>query len=131
MTHPPAPQPHPDWPRQPGPVPRTDVPAGNVAGLIAVIAAGAMAVVSVAALVAQAFALVEGGGAAFRLVSIAGAVATAVVAIVAIVFGIVGLTRRGRPKALAGIGLGAGAMQLFGVATGSFLYPALVTSLAG
>jgi hypothetical protein len=119
--------PHPAYAPAAAPAgPRT----GNPLGVVSVILVGVLlvldmirAIASGALFAARAFEVYSG-------VSLLFAVLQALVAAGALVLGAIALAAKGRPKALAGIGVGAGAVMLFGILM-SWLGNNLVTAFAG
>ena len=95
----------------------------NRAGLISVILAGCILLSQLVSALVQA--AVIGGNAyeALGVVNMVFAITDSLLAIGAIIAGAIGLAAKGRPKGLAGIGLGAGIATLFSVIVFSAIYP--------
>lgn len=100
-------------------------PAGerNRAGLISVIFAGVLLLTQLVSALAQA--AVIGGDAyeALGALNLVFGIIDTLLALGAIIFGAIGLAAKGKPKGLAGIGLGAGVTALFTVIVFSGIYP--------
>ena len=113
-------------PQQPGESQRTVTgrPAqSNRAGLISVILAGCVLLSQLVSALAQAAVIGGNTYEALGVVNIAFAIIDSLLAIGAIIAGAIGLAAKGRPKGLAGIGLGAGIATLFSVIVFSAIYP--------
>lgn len=95
----------------------------NRAGLISVILAGCILLSQLVSALAQAAVIGGNTYEALGVVNIAFAIIDSLLAIGAIIVGAIGLAAKGRPKGLAGIGLGAGIATLFSVIVFSAIYP--------
>jgi hypothetical protein len=104
----------PHRPNDPRPVRRRNTP-----GLVAAILVGVTLAVQVISTIATAAIFASPGldYAAYGVVAFAFAVVQGLIALGAVVFGGIGLSGGDRPKALAGIGLGGGAVVLVGILT--------------
>lgn len=103
---------------------------GNPAGLVSVIAVAGLVLLDLINMGMQTAAYSDGGYMAIGFWSFAIGIVRTLVALVAVIFGIIGLTRRDRPKALAGIGLGAGALSLTSSLMWSLIYPVLMAAMS-
>lgn len=106
----------------PAPAPRNT----NVPGVISVILGGVLLVTATVSMLAQFAAIQSGHHEWFLVIGPATQVVEGLLAVGAVATGIVGLTRKGRPKALAGIGLGIGVAVLW-QNVGALLYNALAS----
>ena len=98
----------------------------NVPGVISVILGGVLLVTATVSLFTQFAIMTSGQYELIGVVSSVMGIIQSLLAIGAIATGIIGLTRKGRPKALAGIGLGIGVAVLW-QNLGALLYSALAS----
>ena len=132
--HPPFPQQQPHYQSPPphaygaqgypGPAPASSAPrSGNTMGLVAIIAGVLILVMQVVGMIGQAAVIRGTDYAAIQVVNVVQGVVQGVLGLVAVVFGIIGVVQKDKPKALAGIGLGIGLSALIGVITGWLIFP--------
>ena len=96
----------------------------NVPGVISVILGGVLLGTATISMLAQFAAIQSGHHEWFLVINPATQLVQGLLAVGAVAAGIAGLTRKGRPKALAGIGLGIGVAVLW-QSLGAVLYNAL------
>jgi hypothetical protein len=96
---------------------------GNPMGLVALIAGILILATQVFQLIGQAVVIRGADYSAIQILNIAQGVIQGLLGLVAVVFGIIGILQKGRPHALAGIGLGIGASAVLGVVTGWLIFP--------
>jgi hypothetical protein len=103
----------------------------NPAGLIAAILVGVCIVLQIVQSVSGAamFASRDFDNTFYAAVQGVFAVLQSIIALTAVILGGIGVAGRDKPKALAGVGLGGGAVVLFGVLT-SYLMTALISAFA-
>lgn len=120
-------------PAQPGYPAPSAPPArrGNPAGLVAAILVGASLALQLIQSVSMAamFASPDFDPSFYGVVAAVFSVFQGLLAVAAVVLGAIGLAAGRRPKALSGIGLGGGAVVLFGILSG-FLSTALIGAFA-
>jgi hypothetical protein len=101
---------------------------GNLLGLVALIVGVVLLMFGFVMMLVQGGLIAAEVYDALGAVSLLNTVVSGLLAAAAIVLGAVGLAQRGRPKALAGIGLGIGAAVLVSVFSG-VLYSVIVSGL--
>jgi hypothetical protein len=99
---------------------------GNPAGLVSLIAVGVLVALAIVEFVVQAGLVATSNYGALGLVGATFAILNGLFALLAVVFGIIGLSRSDRPRVLAALGLGAGGFALFMILIWSVLYPAVL-----
>lgn len=108
MTSPYNPQPYPAEPARSG-------PAANPLGLASLVVGAIGPLLGALFLIIQAVSLGSGGTDVFQLIGTTGNVLSGLVAVGALVLGLVAITRPGRSKTLAAAGIALGASGLVGV----------------
>ncbi|QEW04609.1 hypothetical protein [Microbacterium lushaniae] len=99
---------------------------GNPYGLASIVVGAVLLLSLLLQMILQAAAL-GGTGDALSIIGVAGNLVQGILSIVAVALGVVGLTRRGRPQALAGVGTGIGVALLVSTIVWALLYPAALS----
>lgn len=139
MTTPPA-SPQPAAPSSPQPygtpagypAPASYAPAapavrGNPFGLASTVVGAVLLLSLFLQMIVQVGAIGRGDVSMLGIIGVATNLIEGLLAVTAVVLGIIGLTRRGRPQALAGIGTGIGVAMLISTVVWGLLYPAVLS----
>ncbi|KAA9144434.1 hypothetical protein F6B41_30510 [Microbacterium lushaniae] len=114
------------------PAPATYAPAtsamrGNPLGLASTVIGAVLLLSLFLQMIVQVGAIGRGDVGMLGIIGVATNVIQGLLALAAVVCGAIGLTRRGRPQALAGIGTGIGVAMLISTIVWGLLYPAVLS----
>ncbi|TFV84813.1 hypothetical protein E4V99_07155 [Microbacterium sp. dk485] len=100
---------------------------GNPFGLASAVVGAVLLLSLFLQMIVQVGAIGRGDVSMLGIIGVATNLIEGLLAVTAVVLGIIGLTRRGRPQALAGIGTGIGVAMLISTIVWGLLYPAVLS----